>query len=149
MDLILDVMCGGLVSYLRLCGHDTVYAADRELEADDELRALAREECRTLITRDRELAGRTAESILLGSHDVETQLAALSDAGVDLTPTATPERCGRCNGSLDRVSETETTPEYAPDPESIGVWKCRRCGQLFWRGSHVERMERTLSRVRD
>lgn len=33
MQLLLDVMCGGLVAYLRMCNHDTVYAGDRGLEA--------------------------------------------------------------------------------------------------------------------
>lgn len=52
MKLLLDVMCGGLTSYLRMCGHDTVYALDRGVEADDRLLAIAHEEDRTLVTRD-------------------------------------------------------------------------------------------------
>ncbi|MDF9746892.1 Mut7-C RNAse domain-containing protein [Natrinema salsiterrestre] len=148
MRLILDVMCGGLDSYLRMCNHDTVYAGDRGLEADDDLLAVARDERRTIVTRDVDLASRADEPILLESRDVEAQLAALDAAGVDLTLAAEPEFCGRCNGPLGAVDPTESTPDYAPDPAAVETWRCRDCGQYFWRGSHWERVEKTLSRIR-
>ncbi|MFC4438695.1 MULTISPECIES: DUF5615 family PIN-like protein [Natrialbaceae] len=147
MRLLLDVMCGGLVAYLRMCGHDTVYAGDRDLEADDELLAVAREEERTIVTRDVRLAGRTEASILLESRDVEDQLAALSAAGIGLSLEDEPDFCGRCNGPLEPVDSAASTPEYAPDAAETAVWCCRDCGQHFWRGSHWERVERTLSRL--
>ncbi len=31
---LLDVMCGGLVAYLRMCDYDTAYASDYGIEAD-------------------------------------------------------------------------------------------------------------------
>ena len=150
MRLLLDVMCGGLVSYLRMCNHDTVYAGDRGLEADDDLLALARDEERTLVTRDVALSNRADESpgsILLESRDVEAQLAELAAAGVDLTLADEPRFCGRCNGPLERVDRTASTPEYAPDPASEAVRRCRACGQHFWRGSHWDRVAETLSGI--
>lgn len=147
MRLFLDVMCGGLVSYLRMCNHDTAYAGDRGVEADDALLEVARNEDRTLITRDVELASRADDAILLESRDVEVQLAELADAGLELTLADEPAVCGRCNGSLEGVEGTESTPEYAPDPGDIDVWRCRACGQHFWRGSHWDRVEKTLSKI--
>lgn len=147
MRLLIDVMCGGLVAYLRMCGHDTVYAGDRDLEADAELLAVARETERTIVTRDVRLAGRAEASILLESRDVEEQLAALSTAGLELSLEEEPAFCGRCNGPLEPVESAASTPEYAPDPAETAVWRCRNCGQHFWRGSHWERVERTLSRL--
>ena len=147
MKLLLDVMCGGVVSYLRMCNHDTVYAGDRGLEADDALLDVARAEDRTLITRDVHLASRADESILLESRDVEDQLAELAAAGVELTLAAEPAFCGRCNGRLERVEPTRSTPEYAPDPATVDVYCCRRCGQHFWRGSHWDRVAKTLSNL--
>ncbi|PSP98633.1 hypothetical protein BRC89_07140 [Halobacteriales archaeon QS_4_70_19] len=35
---------------------------------------------------------------------------------------------------------------YAPDDRS--VWRCNRCGQQFWRGSHWDRVAETLAAVR-
>lgn len=149
MRVLLDVMCGGLVAYLRMCNHDTVYADDRGLEADDELLELAREENRTLLTRDVALANRADNAILLESRDVEDQLAELTAAGVSLTLADEPTFCGRCNGRLERVDRSASTPEYAPDPAETDVWQCSRCGQQFWQGSHWERVDRTLSRIDD
>lgn len=148
MRLFLDAMCGGLRAYLRLCGHDTAYALDRDVEADDAIAALAREEDRTVVTRDRDLAAVAPDGILLRERDPVDQLQELAAAGVDLTPTDHPERCGRCNGILDRVPDDEATPTYAPDPSDTAVWRCRDCEQCFWKGSHFERMVETLATVR-
>jgi len=147
MKLLLDAMCGGLRAYLRLCGHDTAYTLDRGVEGDDAIAALAREEDRTVVTRDRDLAA-AADGILLRERDPVDQLRELAAAGVDLTPTDEPERCGRCNGPLDRVPDDEPTPEYAPDPSDTPVWQCPDCDQCFWKGSHHERMVETLASVR-
>ncbi|MDS0477720.1 Mut7-C RNAse domain-containing protein [Natrinema sp. 1APR25-10V2] len=149
MRLLVDVMCGGIVSYLRMCNHDTVYAGDRGLEADDDALAVARDEDRTIVTRDGPLASRADESILLESREVEDQLAELTAAGVDLTLADEPAFCGRCNGPLERVDPTASTPDYAPDPAEFETWVCRDCGQHFWRGSHWERVAETLARVRE
>ncbi|ADD04719.1 DUF82 family protein [Natrialba magadii ATCC 43099] len=162
MQFLLDTMCGGLVAYLRMCDYDTVYAGDREpvLESDDDLLAVAAAEDRTLVTRDTELAGRADDAILLTALEVEEQLGELSEAGVELELAAEPSYCGRCNGVLERVDPSAETPEYAPDPvadpgdddggddedsDTMAVWRCRSCGQYFWRGSHWDRVARTLS----
>mgnify|MGYP006280135897 CR=1 FL=1 len=147
MRVLVDVMCGGIVSYLRICNHNTVYAADRGLEADDALLAVARAEDRTLITRDMALATRADDAICLESREVEAQLSELAASGVDLSLADDPAFCGRCNGPLERVDSTASTPEYAPDPADIAVWACRDCGQHFWRGSHWDRIAETLARI--
>ncbi|WP_254764331.1 Mut7-C RNAse domain-containing protein [Natrinema marinum] len=149
MRLLVDVMCGGIVSYLRMCNHDTVYAGDWGLEADDDALAIARDEGRAIVTRDRPLASRADESILLESREVEAQLAELAAAGVDLTLADDPAFCGRCNGPLECVDPTASTPDYAPDPAEFETWVCRDCGQHFWRGSHWDRVAETLARVRE
>lgn len=146
---LLDVMCGGLVAYLRMCNHDTAYAGDLGLEADDDLLERAREEDRTLVTRDVQLATRAGDAILLESRDVEDQLAELAAVGIDLTLADEPGRCGRCNGPLEPTSAAESTPEYAPDPAETRVWRCLECGQYFWRGSHWDRVAETFTQVRD
>ncbi|PSQ40973.1 hypothetical protein BRD10_01310 [Halobacteriales archaeon SW_12_71_31] len=136
--LLLDAMCGGLRAPLRMCGHDTAYALDRGVEADDRLLALAREEERTLITRDRELARRVPDAVVVESHDVDEQLRELRAAGVDLDLDEEPTRCGRCNGRLERVGREDSDgerPAYVPETADP-VWRCRDCGQRFWRGSH-------------
>ena len=143
--LLLDVMLGTLAVYLRVCGYDTAYALDRGIESDDRLAALAEAERRRLLTRDVELADRVEGTILLTERDVEAQVAELRRAGVELTPEEEPSYCGRCNGRLREVPPDADTPEYSPDPDETDCWRCRSCGQLFWKGSHYERMTSVLS----
>jgi len=142
--LLLDAMLGTLATYLRICGHDAAYALDWGVEDDDELRAIAAAEGRTLLTRDRELGARAEDAVVLESTDVEGQLATLAAAGLDLSPSPSTGRCGRCNGRLDRSDER---PDHAPD--EVTIYRCRDCGQGFWPGSHWEEMTATLAAARD
>ncbi|WP_136718145.1 Mut7-C RNAse domain-containing protein [Halorientalis salina] len=142
--LLLDVMLGKLATYLRMCGFDAVYALDREEEADDRLLAMARAEGRTLVTRDRGLANRTNDSVLLTARDVTEQLRELREAGFRLELSDRPARCGQCNGIVERVDGEEPTPGYAPDPGETAVWRCVDCGQCFWKGSHWDDVGETL-----
>jgi len=139
-----DAMLGKLARYLRMCGHDTAYALDQGVEADDAVRALARREDRRLVTRDAALATRTEGAIRLSARDIETQLRELSEAGVHLSLPETPTRCGRCNGGLDRIEPSVSTPDDVPDPAETSVWRCERCGQHFWKGSHWDDVRRRL-----
>ncbi|EJN60626.1 Mut7-C RNAse domain-containing protein [Halogranum rubrum] len=151
--LLLDVMLGKLATYLRMCGYDTMYALDEGVEGDDRLLELAEADGRVLLTRDRQLAGRADDAVLLTERDVEDQLCELRDAGFSLTLDDTPTFCGRCNGPLDSVGgeESETTesttprPDYAPDDRPL--WRCRECGQFFWKGSHWTDVEARLKEL--
>jgi hypothetical protein len=161
-----------------MCGHDTVFALDgrtagegtgpgdeddTEDESDgrsghtarnaepptaDALLARAAEEDRTLVTRNVRLAERAGTAIPLTERDPIDQLRELHAAGVDLTLAATPTLCGSCNGPLDRVAPEEPTADYAPDARDEAVWRCRDCGQLFWKGGHWDRVAETLEAVR-
>jgi hypothetical protein len=144
-QFLVDAMLGKLARYLRMCGHDAAYALDRGVETDDAVAALAASEGRTLLTRDVDLAARTDGAILLETREIEAQLAELRAAGVDLALPATPARCGRCNGPLGPVPARVETPEDAPDPAETDVWRCERCGQHFWKGSHWDDVRRRLA----
>jgi uncharacterized protein with PIN domain len=147
MRLFCDAMLGTLATYLRMCGHDTAYALDRDVEAADRVAALARHEERTLLTRNRSLAATEDEAILVEPHEIDAQLGVLADAGVELSLPDEPTQCSVCNGSLVPVAATERTPDYAPDPDREGVWRCPDCGQHFWRGSHWDDVAETLAEL--
>lgn len=144
MKLLVDAMCGKLATYLRMCGHDTAYALDRDVEGDDALLALARTEDRTLVTRAAGLAERSGDAIHLEGAGLTDRLGELSAAGVPLSLPPAPTRCGRCNGSLRRVAADADTPGYAPDARETAVWRCPGCDQHFWRGSHWADVRETL-----
>jgi hypothetical protein len=145
---LLDAMLGKLAVYLRLCGYDTVYALDRDVEADDTILELADREGRTVLTRDVHLSTRAERGFLLNEPDPPDQLAELAAAGLRLEPTDEPVRCGRCNGTVEAVDDGEETPGYAPDPVAEPQWRCTECGQVFWKGSHWDRMRETLREAR-
>jgi uncharacterized protein with PIN domain len=159
MRLLLDTMLGTLVTYLRMCGHDTAYALDRTPDGgdangpedaestgvgDDELLALARAEGRRLVTRDVDLAARAEDAILIDAKDIEGQVRELRAAGVDLSLDS-PEWCSRCNARLEVVEGGET-PDYAPNPDDRRVWWCRACGQHYWKGSHWDDVRERLGK---
>ncbi|MFB6141648.1 MAG: DUF5615 family PIN-like protein [Halosimplex sp.] len=145
--LLLDTMLGKLATYLRMCGYDAAYAGERGIEADDDVLAVAHTEGRTLVTRDRDLAARAERSQLLSTREVTEQLRELRRSGFDLELAAEPTRCSACNGPLERVDRTEPTPDYAPETHEETVWRCRNCGQHFWKGSHWDDVVRTLDRL--
>jgi uncharacterized protein with PIN domain len=147
--LVLDVMLGKLATFLRMCGYDAVYALDRDLEADDRILALSRAEGRTLLTRDRGLAARTDDSVLLTAREPTEQLRELRAAGFRLELPDRPVRCSQCNGVVTAVDGDESTPGYAPDPAATDVWRCRDCGQCYWKGSHWADVTATLAAIRD
>ena len=146
--LLLDVMLGKLAVYLRMCGYDAADAGDRGVEADDRLRGLAAAENRRLLTHDRALAARTDGAVLLTERDVVDQLAELRTAGFELALEETPARCGRCNGAVEVVPPDAPTPDYAPSPATTDCWRCPDCGQVFWKGSHWDRVAGALERSR-
>jgi uncharacterized protein with PIN domain len=146
---LLDAMLGKLATYLRMCGYDAAYALDdhRDTEADDELLAAARAEDRTLLTRDAQLAVRAGDrGFLLESRDVTDQLRELHDAGLALSLADQPARCGACNGPVERLTADADRDPHAPDDRP--VWRCERCGQQFWQGSHWDRVAETLAEIR-
>jgi len=140
--LLADAMLGSLARVCRMCGHDTVYCLDRGVEADDDVLALADREDRVLLTRDRQLAARAPESLLVESKDVDEQLRELAAAGVPLS-LAPGERCGACNGELRELGDGEPRATYVAD-DAERVWVCEACGQQFYRGGHWRDVEKRL-----
>jgi hypothetical protein len=147
--LYTDAMLGTLTTHLRFCGHDTVFALEEGIEADDAIRERVVESGRTLLTRDEGLAARVDGAVLLTSRTLDDQLAACGVAGIDLTVPDEPTRCGRCNGELAAVGAGEATPEYAPEAGERRQWRCVDCGQHFWKGSHWAAMADRLAAVRN
>jgi uncharacterized protein with PIN domain len=142
--LLCDVMLGKLARYLRMCGYDAAYALDRGVEADDDLLALARDEGRRLVTRDRQLAARS-NGVRIDARDVDAQLRELANEGFEISLAARPTRCGRCNGPVGAVGDDEAVPDYAPDPKETRCYRCRDCGQVFWKGSHWDDVRERLA----
>jgi uncharacterized protein with PIN domain len=151
---IADEMLGRLAKWMRLLGFDTLYAGDLPgvgALSDHQIAALARAQGRIVLTRDRELVRRKGMQCLwIESQILEAQLvevvAALGYPEGDVRPGA---RCPRCNTALDEVPRHQARAHVPPY-----VWQtqrrfthCRACDQYYWRGTHWQHFEATISRV--
>lgn len=134
---IADAMFGTLAKWLRVLGFDTLYAKDLE---DEDIVELARAEERVLITRDKLLAQKTANSFYLDSDDLDEQLnQVLEKYPVQENKLLT--RCLLCNSVLSPVekSEVQDVPESVLQREEK-FWKCEKCEKFYWPATHYENM---------
>lgn len=147
---VVDVHLGTLARRLRLLGFDSWYATDAD---DEHLAALAVDEERILLTRDRGLLMRRAvvHGYCPRSDDPQTQALEVSER-YGLSARARPlSRCVNCNGLLVPVSRGEVFHLLPPRTrrEFDRFAQCRACGQVYWPGSHVDAVADFLTRVTD
>ena len=136
---VLDVHLGTLARRLRLLGLDTAY----ERQADDDtLVEVSLAEERVLLTRDRGLLHRRALrwGAHVGSQRPDEQVREVLDR---FAPPLRPwTRCPACNGTLVDVPKDEVAAEL---PEGTRrcyqtFRRCQRCGKVYWKGAHDERL---------
>ncbi len=140
-----DVHLGKLARRLRLLGFDTLYRNDWD---DADLAAVAAAERRCLLTRDIGLLkrGEVDRGYWLRAADPELQIREVIGR-LDLRRGSRPfTRCLACNGELGPVAKEEVVDDLPPrtrrDHEEF--WSCAACSRNYWRGSHYDRLERTI-----
>jgi len=144
----LDSHLGRLAAYLRMLGFDCLYRNDYD---DAELAELVQCEKRILLSRDRRLLMRKVVQYgyCLRSLEPPEQLAEVVRR-FDLADKIAPlHRCLRCNHPLQPVSK-ETVLDRLEPLTKIHFDEfhlCPACDQVYWKGSHVERMERLIESV--
>ena len=145
---VLDTHLGRLAAYLRLLGFDTLYRNDYP---DDELARVSHDEQRILLTRDTGLLKRSL--VIYGYYvrntDPKARLKEII-ARYDLLEHAEPFRyCMKCNGRLEAVEKAEVLDELPPRTAQHfdDFYRCRACGQIYWKGSHYERLLRFIEDV--
>jgi uncharacterized protein with PIN domain len=147
MRFIADVHLGKLAIYLRLLGFDTLYQNNY---ADQILAELSSQERRILLTQDRALLKRSV--VIYGYyvrshnplHQANEVLHRFNLAG-QLTPLC---RCLRCNGLLEAVSKESIRDRLAPLTRIHydEFARCQVCEQIYWKGSHYERLRQLIDR---
>ncbi len=139
---VLDTHLGRLAAYLRLFGFDALYRNDYD---DATLAQLAAEDSRVLLTCDRGLLKR---KLVVYGHCVREH-----------TPTAQIidilrryrlrdqihlwQRCPHCNAVLEPVAKSAVLDRLEPKTKLYydDFQQCSGCGQVYWQGSHFERMQ--------
>ncbi|MCI4353664.1 MAG: Mut7-C RNAse domain-containing protein [Thermoplasmata archaeon] len=145
---LVDEMLGRLARYLRFLGYDTEYAHGA---TDDAIVFRAKEEGRRVLTRDRGLAVRLPDSILLTRTDIGGQMEELGAAFPTLRQEVRFERCSLCNGSLTPLSAVPPNADRETLPADVlsggtAVYACSLCGHLYWEGYHTRSVRTRLTR---
>ena len=146
---VLDSHLGKLAAYLRMLGFDCLYQNDYD---DDELADTMQNEKRILLSRDRRLLMRKAvtHGYCLRSLEPVQQLSEVV-VRFDLSKRIAPfHRCMRCNHLLEPVDKErvldklELLTKLYFDEFKI----CPACQQIYWKGSHYERMQKIIELTR-
>jgi uncharacterized protein with PIN domain len=145
---VLDNHLGRLAAHLRMLGCDCLY---RNNYQDEELAQIVQSEERILLSRDRRLLMRKVviHGYCLRSLDPLEQLSEVIRR-FDLLKRIVPfHRCLRCNHPLEPVPKAAVLDRLEPltklyfDEFQI----CPACQQIYWKGSHYEKMEKVIEQM--
>lgn len=137
-------MLGKLARWLRALGYDCAWEAEIR---DEALVRRGIDEHRVVLTRDRGLAADWwVEGIVLvrSDHPLE-QLREVASA-VELTRRGLFTRCTHCNEALEPATPTEVRDRVPADirDQQTEFSTCPSCRRIYWKGSHVQRMQNAL-----
>ncbi len=149
---VLDVHLEKLARHLRMVGVDAVLPEDAESTEDSKLLAIAQEEGRVLLTRDRALHDRGPAELryYVQGTDPREQLREVAErfALWDFIRSHKGflTRCLQCNTMILPVKATllaDRVPTHVREEHSE-FFLCPRCERVYWNGSHVERMKKWI-----
>ena len=150
-DLFLaDAHLGGLARFLRMLGYDTLF---HDRLQDAEIRRLADEERRIVLTRDRELlkCREIARGCYVRALKPEAQLREVAGR-YDLASAARPfTLCLHCNLPLQPIDRSSLPGRVSEKILQLheSFVHCRGCDRVYWPGSHYDRMRVALGRALD
>lgn len=145
---VLDVHLGKLASSLRMLGLDTLYRNDYD---DEELAEISSREKRILLTRDTGLLkrGMVVYGYYVRQTNPQKQLIEVIER-FDLKKAVNPfKRCITCNGLLAPIAKETVLDRIPPKVrETVNEFhSCQDCQQVFWRGSHYDKMREFIDEV--
>jgi uncharacterized protein with PIN domain len=145
---VADCHLGKLAAYLRMLGFDTYYEAQVE---DSRLITVASSESRILLSRDRRLLMHKSLKVgycprSLNSQDQLREILVKFNLWKKINPF---KRCIQCNGIIQSIEKQEVVDNLLPltklyfDEFSM----CQECRQVYWKGSHYERMTKIIDQI--
>lgn len=147
VKFIADVHLGKLARLLRMIGFDTLYKNSFVLS---ELLQISKAENRILLSKNSSLQKiHPDKNFVVPGEDPYNQLRAVINH-FDLKNQFHPfSRCIACNGVLRSILKEsivhllpENTIKYFNE-----FWQCSNCRRIYWKGSHYERMLKTIEAV--
>ena len=144
---LLDENLGALTKWLRILGYDA--AVYRSISIEKKI-SLCNKERRVFLTRCNKIA-RRKESFsrrLIKTEKYDKQLLEIQDL-IELRDDILFSRCLKCNLKLHKI-QMEKIADLIPEnvKYNFSDFKiCRKCGRIFWNGSHYEAMKSRLENL--
>jgi uncharacterized protein with PIN domain len=146
---VADGHLGKLARDLRLLGIDVSYD---NVATDAQLIEIATSQDRALLTRDRRLL---MHAVIQNGYCPRSDSAEEQTIKVirrfDLAKASAPfTRCLHCNAALSRVQKQEIINKLEPLTKIYyeDFRRCTKCGQIYWAGSHFEKLQARIERIR-
>lgn len=151
MRLVCDEMLLRVGKWLRAAGYDTAIAPRGA--PDEDVVKLAVVEERLLLTCDKRMMpllerAPVAWLMLPTSRARDAVPILIETLGIDMrfSPWS---RCLKCNVPLEDVARADVDAEWLTKaPPERELYRCPSCGQVFWEGSHVRRLDERLSQLK-
>ena len=143
---VVDRMLGKLARWLRILGYDSLYP-----DADDsELIEIGKREERILITRDKELASRCSNSMLIRTFTIEDQLGEMLKNGLTIDENKMFTLCPLCNSVLQRIDKNNVQGKIPQKSfeNADKFWYCENCSKYYWKGKHWTDIKKKIERAR-
>lgn len=146
MKFLTDRNLGKLAKWLRAIGYDSVIyqgSIDREFLRE------GTKQGRIVLTRRRDMASRnfTGRMYVVYSDKVPEQLReVINEFSLTLNPDKFFSICLVCNQPLSEIEKTAVrnrVPPYVYQTQTMFSF-CQKCNNIFWAGTHKERMLRYL-----
>jgi len=145
---LLDCHLGRLTAHLRMLGFDCLYQNDYD---DSNMAEIVQQDGRILLTRDRRLLMRKIilHGYCLRSLDSLEQLTEVIQRFELINQIQPFHRCLRCNHPLEPVGKEAILDRLEPLTKQYfdDFHICPACGQIYWKGSHYEQMEKFIERI--
>lgn len=145
IKFVLDAHLGKLARKLRLFGFDSLYQNNFE---DHQIINLANDEKRIILTRDRRLLmhKNVTHGYFVRNTDPGKQLSEVVKRFQLQNQIKPFARCCLCNGE---IMEAEKTSVIQPLSEKTAKYYdefyiCNTCGQVYWKGSHYEKLVKEM-----
>ncbi|WP_281951975.1 Mut7-C RNAse domain-containing protein [Nitrosophilus kaiyonis] len=149
IKFLADVHLGRVAKYLRLLGFDTLYFTNIE---DNKIIEIAKNENRIVLTKDKILCERLKKSCYLVKSKKPIEQIKEIAKHFDLKKYAKPfTRCIKDNALLEDIEKSKIEDKLPPKVKKFyNSFKiCPKCHQIYWLGSHYEKMEKFIKELLD
>ncbi len=147
-SFIADINLGDIVKYMRALGFDVYFDPSLTVYA---IIQLSKKENRIILTKSRKLLkfNNVTHGIFIRPGTTEEQIRVILDY-LDIKKNVRPfTRCLRCNGLIETIAKEKIIDRIPPKTKAFcnEYSRCKSCGRIFWKGTHVFRMKQVLDRI--